>query len=856
MKKSGNRAHSTQRNLDKPNFKFNKLAIAVTAALSSTAAVAQDREEETASELLQLEEVVSTGTTSSTVTKLSSSLAITTANAETLSREAPLGIADSLELVPGFFVEDSGGEVSNNVAPRGLGGGSGFSFISIQEDGVPVMYEGSQVDSLQRYDITIDRIEAVRGGSAGTLTVNGAGGVVNYITKKGTEDPEGMIRLTLSDYGTFRPEFSYTGPLSEDWLVATGGYYRTSEGVRDPGFTADEGGQFRINLTRKLDNGELTFHLKKVNDTNTFYLPVPLTNESDPESIPGIDATTETMLSLDNSQIVHKTPFGRRQTNLQDGFHTDATVGGITLDLEFDGGWSMRNAARATKFDLDINAVFNNNNSTLIQVEDFLFGSGDPDIPDTLVGVNGTDVVAEFGGEAALRYVDTGEFVSPADYATLNGNGLVVSSIALSRQRNVDQLVNDLRFTHETDRNSLSFGLLYVSADASDGLISSTFLGEVKHQPRRLDLVAVDDINAADPTVLGFQTDSGILQYGTWYSNNRANVTSYSLYVSDDFSITDDFRIDASLRYENAKYTAVSETVTQGQILPGAFDENGDDRDNIVANNTINNFGDGGSTTLEETYDEVAFSVGFNWTFTDNMAFYGRYSDAFKMPVLESVGTIAPNPDGSDRVETLEFFELGYRYSGRNIAFSGTLFSTLFENLRINGQRIDNQESEFVVAETEAMGLEWEFVWNPVPIFSLEGLGVFQETEVSGIPGDLVQSEFNGNQVTRTPDTQIRVTPTLHLGNFDVFLTVHHLGDRFADLANDAKLPSYETVDLGVVGRFGDFTVQFKGTNLTDAVGLTEGNPRAGFSSAPVTEFYFARPILGPTFLATMTYEF
>ena len=57
-----------------------------------------------------MEEIVVTGTASSNITKLESSVAITIANSAAIDRKAPLGLADSLELVPGFWVEDSGGE--------------------------------------------------------------------------------------------------------------------------------------------------------------------------------------------------------------------------------------------------------------------------------------------------------------------------------------------------------------------------------------------------------------------------------------------------------------------------------------------------------------------------------------------------------------------------------------------------------------------------------------------------------------------------------------------------------------------------------------------------------------------------
>ncbi|WP_223229995.1 Plug domain-containing protein [Pseudoalteromonas piscicida] len=59
-----------------------------------------------------------------------------------LEKQTPYSSAEALKNITGFWVEDSGGETNNNVAPRGLRGGEGFRFISLMEDGLPVTYDG------------------------------------------------------------------------------------------------------------------------------------------------------------------------------------------------------------------------------------------------------------------------------------------------------------------------------------------------------------------------------------------------------------------------------------------------------------------------------------------------------------------------------------------------------------------------------------------------------------------------------------------------------------------------------------------------------------------------------------------
>ncbi len=54
-----------------------------------------------------------------------------------------------------------------------------------------------------------------------------------------------------------------------------GGFYRTTEGVKCTQFPADDGGQLTASITRKLDQGELSFYARTTDDKNAFYTPVP-----------------------------------------------------------------------------------------------------------------------------------------------------------------------------------------------------------------------------------------------------------------------------------------------------------------------------------------------------------------------------------------------------------------------------------------------------------------------------------------------------------------------------------------------------------------------------------------------------
>ncbi|WP_417623228.1 TonB-dependent receptor domain-containing protein [Paremcibacter congregatus] len=813
----------------------------VALSLSNIASAADETVKDSNDNLLTMDEIIVTGTTSKIRTKLESSVAITTASFDKIQREAPQSTADLMELVPGFYVEDSGGEVSNNVAPRGLGGGSAWRFISLSEDGLPGMYDGYFNDLLIRQDVTIERMEAVRGGTSGILTVNGPASLVNFISRKGTDTPEGIAKLTFTDYGTIRADAFYGGPISENWKIGIGGYYRTSDGIRPTGYTTDHGGQIRVNLTRDLENGSITFSMKQIDDHNTFLLPIPIRNNAQgkPEGITGFDPNYGNHIGPDTALMHINSHKGLIVHDMRNGAGTKAFNAGFALDLDFEDGWSLSNKARFTNMSNDFLAVFNGGNGQLMSARDRLAES---DVQKML-----TDYASAGAVAAQLRYVGTGENITNLD--GLNGNGLVTrhsSSQAISERK---QFANDFRMTHETERNSLTIGSMFVTTTMALSDSSHRFLSEVKDQPSRLDIVAVD----AAGNDVAYLTDRGFLDVFGYYWNSTGDLRSISLYVNDEFQVNDRLRIDAGLRYENARYSTSVEKRTSNQPMPGAFLENGDDADNIIANNYVSRYGTGDFFHARKTIEDVSWTMGLNYKITDNFAVYGRYADSFQMPGLDYLGN---NSYIGDQ-EGLAFAEFGARYQSETMSVSATLYRTIFKDLQFSETNQVTGIERDVIVQTRAYGVEFEALWQPIDEFSLELIGVVQNASIEGISEDSVEAYLNGNQVTRTPEIQLRAIPTYHFGLGEVFLNVHYLGKRFSDLENALKLPAYTTIDAGIrLDVMDNMTLQVNATNLTNAIGLTEGNPRSGFNQSANDGIYYARPILGRSFTGAVTYRF
>ena len=186
-------------------------------------------------DVVQLNEVVVTGTGSATETKkIPFAVGVISADQlkETPSVSALGGLAGK---VPGVTVLDASGEPG---APPAIRLRAATSLTGTQD---PLVIIDGTVSHFTLADINsedIERIEVVKGAAASSLYgSNAANGVIQIFTKRGASDPEGELVVTV------RNEMGRSGvpkliPRAEAhaWEIdpATGNYLRTSGGARIP----------------------------------------------------------------------------------------------------------------------------------------------------------------------------------------------------------------------------------------------------------------------------------------------------------------------------------------------------------------------------------------------------------------------------------------------------------------------------------------------------------------------------------------------------------------------------------------------------------------------------------------------
>ncbi len=328
------------------------------------------------------------------------------------------------------------------------------------------------------------------------------------------------------------------------------------------------------------------------------------------------------------------------------------------------------------------------------------------------------------------------------------------------------------------------------------------------------------------------------------------------MYASDEWQITDQWRIDLGARYEKvAVEGSVERSAGRNLGLPGIAD------DNLLA-------GTGVFDRFDTDFDDFGWTSGVNWQFLEHSGVFVRYTSTFRLP---NVGDYISNASATPIVRTMDFIEAGYKFASERLALYATVFDTKFDSFGFNDAVFNPQTGSFdtrrVFTDTETLGVELEGTFYANDWFDVAFNATWQEPEfgdfvqttlVGGVP---VVIDATGNQLQRVPQISFRLTPALNLLNeaLRVELDYQHFGDRYADAANLQKLPSYDVVNANLRYAVTDrIHVYLRGENLFDEVGLTEGNPRAGtfVSGEANSPFFVARPIFGRNYRFSLLWDF
>ena len=771
-------------------------------------------------------------------TKAETSYSITSIGEDALRLQAPTSVTEALKSVPGFWVEASGGEASGNVRARGVPV-DGFGSIQLLEDGIPVQHDPAlgylNADQVFRIDETIERIEVVRGGPSSLFYSNAPAGAVNFIPRKVGENAEGLAKLSVGADSLYRMDFWAGAPIGGGWKFALGGFYRSEGGVRDPGFTANHGGQIRATLSHDWDRGSFSLDAKRVDDIVAFYTGIPMRTYPDGKirAVPGFDGNYGTVAGPETSLIKMVEGDGGTYT-FDNSLGTQIKRTQITAKFDFEpfDGWKIANTTRYNDTVTQRNGVFPN---TLQSAASLLSSQ--------------SALIAATPGATALqlRYVTGG-----ATYDTLNqnGNGLVIVGGLRGLTLPLKEFMSDTRISHRFDMGStthdITFGYYYAYLDEKFDRYSSTALLDVQDNARLLNLVAV---NAAGSVVKTF-TDNGIYRYGYEWENAAGQQATNALYLTDEWQITPKFRLDAGVRWEvmNTRGSvALKKTVNLGTPATAS----------ILT-------GSGVYAHYDDTFRHATWSVGANYQLGRNAGLFARYTYANRLP---SLGSYVTNAAATPYIQTMSLGEVGAKYASKVIELYATGFWTKYNNVgftnyvfSLNGPTT----SQTLYADTQTFGLELEGTVRPVAWFDVSATATLQDPRYKGLTytdssGKAI--DYDGNRLIRVPITSLRIVPGFNLfdGKLRLQASWEYEGKRFVDTANSVRLPAYATVNISARADLGaGFTLFGYIDNVNNSLGLTEGNPRQGEvqNADAGANTFIARPLIGRNFRAAVMYRF
>lgn len=455
------------------------------------------------------------------------------------------------------------------------------------------------------------------------------------------------------------------------------------------------------------------------------------------------------------------------------------------------------------------------------------------------------------------------------DVANQNGNGLMSVGGLRGVTMPVKELINDTRLLRKFDfgeqSHDVTLGYYYARFDQDFDRFSSNVLLDVQDNARLLDLVAVD----ANGQPLATLTDDGVYRYGYEWENASGRSTTHALYLSDEWQATDKLRIDAGVRWEEVNTEGWTEIRTPANL--GTF-----------ASSQILT-GSGRYVNYDETFNKTGWTIGANWQFSEHAGLFARWTSAFRLPNLSSYITRYSNcsladvenciRNNSSRpvTQTMDLGEVGYKFSNQTFDVFATAFYTKYDNVGFSNYVFDLNSGASTVqqgyASTKTVGLELEGNWYPVEWFDLQLTATVQEpkyqdlryTELVG--GAPVLRDFVGNQLIRVPKQSLRVVPGFNL--FDNKLRLQaayeHQGERYVDTANSVRLPSYYAINASARYELTpELSLFLYGDNLTNSLGLTEGNPRAGElqSGDAGANTFLARPLLGRAYRFAIMFRF
>jgi outer membrane receptor protein involved in Fe transport len=809
-----------------------------------------------AEEATGLDEIVVTASAQA-VRKLDASFNIVSLSLQDIKMANPSSAAELYKLSPGVWPEASGGQTGVNIDVVGFPNGGGDSpYFTTMIQGSP-LYGAPYLSfmdnsSLVRLDDTIERVEIVQGGTGAIFSQGQPGATANFILRTGSDKTTGSLGVTWGNEGSERVDAFLSGKIIDGWYGSIGGFYRVSDGVRDPQYPSDIGGQVTGTLKHDLDGGSIMFWYRNLSDKNQWVADFPYqVSNGNVSAYPGFNQLNSTWNSKQLENFLIPSPGGGFENDdISNGRGAALQYFGSELKLKFGGGWSISNNFLFDGGYVNTQALVNNGNPQTLAS---FIATGLSNLPATLPS---SLVTAQYANGAA---VDPNQSV-------------VTNQVWLVRKK-ITTVTDEFRLNEDFGNgNTLTMGA-YVAhyTDNDSWSLSSNVLMDNVPNASPIILQAVQGGNIYDVT-----SPQGIVNSnGGYYILEQGQATNIALYLSDSWRISN-WLLDASVRLEHEDLT--QQTTNQSPVQLGS---QYDLWDNAV------DLPNGTYSRASKTNTMPTFSVGANYEFTDHMSAYVRVNNGVHFANFDDVrcntngpAAAAVNGTCSNNVplQTMRNYEGGFKIQNRYTYIDASIYQKDFKGLLTTPVNLQNQPiGPPEVYGSTAKGARLVGSVNPLADMDMQPLRDFKITVnanymdghykdfqgcyiYTNISGQQVCGTINGQPLARTPKVGIIVTPsdmqTFSWGTLTESVTYEHVGQHYQDQTGLNPLGSYYDLGAGIVADVGEnWEFRVMGSNLTNQFGLTEGNARFG-GNAVQNEVAMGRSIVGREINIGAKYKF
>lgn len=770
-----------------------------------------------------IDEVVVTGVFDKRL-RMNSPIAISVLKGDILEKQVPVSASDLLKNVPGVYVNSSNGEIRNSVASRGItvgtqDGSFGYEYVSMQEDGLPITnttYYNYGPDFFLRADATIERLDAVRGGSSSITTANAPGGIFNYISKTGGKKFEGEARFRTGfqghdNNGLYRTDLNVGGPLAENLFFNIGGFYRYDEGARSPGdYPLNNGGQIKANIIKKYSTGSLKLFVKYLKDRNGYSMAIPTRGYGNPSPAEGFNNSSSVLLPLvtyDQGNFVEGGNIHYNSRRLVDNTYRSV---GLNWEQKLGDGWNLDNKIRVSNNDVRYNSSTNNSIIAADGKEFFnLFGGGTADGTFTfrdhrtgqvLYSINSVNPT---GGNNPVYTVTENNLPGQS----LRNNGVFISPLQ-TYENKVKEVLNQLTITKKWNNMNFAFGGYFGYSDVArvsgGGGVAIT---AIEPNPRILDMEFTGTMNGLFGNYQMTNSD-GMAQFSR---NNGSQLGFYATqrqiagFFGHTWDITSALTLDWGIRYESQNIKGHN---TRAYLKSTAGPDN---NALTMYDNTVLDYLE--TVDYDRTLEAFSYSAALNYKFNTNLSVYTRFSQGKKSPDLDIY--FAANRSGTiglldPQQRTTNQLEAGLKAKYNKFDLFVTPFYSVLKNVPSGGSATLADGSFYALPtlynDFRTVGIEIESNVKPIDILNIRAVVTLQKSKITdgtywvtngvGMADDQIAS-FSGNETGATPRLFFNITPNLNLNKFYTFLTWNYMGKRQANNSNAFTLPAFSMFDLG-----------------------------------------------------------